>query len=114
LIPVAFVVDTPIVEPPDEPESYSLQSQPNPFVTYSDPETRILFRLKSPSNVEIAVYDILGRRIKTLTSAEYGPGESQVIWDGRNARGEAAASGHYICRMKTSSGETSRVIVLIR
>lgn len=113
-IPVLFIVDTASVEPP-EGFNFSLgQNKPSPFVAYSDPETRIPFRLEEPSHVEIAIFDILGRRIHTLTSANYGVGDAEVSWDGRDARGAHAASGHYICRMKTSSGESSRVIVLIR
>ena len=109
-----FIVDTQTVDPP-EGFNFSLgQSKPSPFVAYSDPETRIPFLLEEPSHVVIELFDILGRRIKTLTSASYGAGEAEVIWDGRDARGEPAASGHYICRMSTESGESSRVIVLIR
>lgn len=113
-IPVYFIVDTQTVDPP-EGFNFSLgQSKPSPFVAYSDPETRIPFLLEEPSHVVIELFDILGRRIKTLTSASYDAGEAEVIWDGRDARGEAVASGHYICRMTAEGGESSRVIVLIR
>ena len=113
-IPVVFIVDTQTVDPP-EGFNFSLgQSKPSPFVAYSDPETRIPFLLEEASHVEIAIFDILGRHIETLTSAQYSAGEAEVSWDGRTSRGDHAASGHYICRMRTSSGETSRMIVLIR
>lgn len=113
-VPVVFIVDTQTVDPP-EGFNFSLgQSKPSPFVAYSDPETRIPFLLEEPSHVVIELFDILGRRIKTLTSASYDAGEAEVVWDGRDALGKPAASGHYICRMSTASGESSRVIVLIR
>lgn len=113
-IPVLFIVDTASTGIP-EGFNFSLeQSRPSPFVAYSDPETKIPFLLEKPAHVEIAIYDILGRRIRTLTSEQYGEGEGSVFWDGRDARGEAAPSGQYICRMKAAGGESSRVIVLIR
>ena len=107
-------IGNPNIEPPEE-FNFSLgQNRPSPFAAYREPETSVPFVLAEASHVEIAVYDILGRRVATLTSEFYGVGEWSVVWDGRNARGEAAASGHYICRMATSRGESSRVIVLIR
>jgi hypothetical protein len=114
LVSVTFVVDTPIVETPQEEPATLMQNRPSPYVAYSDPETKIPFALKRPTHVEIAIYDILGRRIRTLVSREYGEGEASVIWDGRDAEGVTVASGRYICRMKTASGESSRMIVLIR
>lgn len=113
-VPVLFIVDTQTVDPP-EGFNFSLgQSKPSPFVASSDPETRIPFLLEEPSHVVIELFDILGRRVKTLTSSSYSAGEAEVVWDGRDARGKAVSSGHYICRMATESGESSRVIVLIR
>lgn len=114
VIPVLFIVDTASIRPP-EGFNFSLgQSRPSPFVAYSEPEAEIPFLLEEQSHVEIAIYDILGRRIRTLASSQYNAGEASVYWDGRDAHGAHAASGHYICRMKTDSGESSRVIVLIR
>ncbi len=114
LIPIAFTVDTAGTRPPAGFNFTLLQNRPNPFVAYSDPETVSPFLLEESDRVEIAIYDILGRRVRTFMSAQYDAGESSVIWDGRDSRGRVVASGHYICRMTTSAGESSRVIVLIR
>lgn len=114
LVPVLFVVDTQSADPPEGFNFALGQSRPSPYVAYNVPETKIPFLLEEPAHVEIKIFDILGREVRTLTSRQYQAGEASVIWDGRDTRGEDVASGHYICRMKTPSGELSRVIVLIR
>jgi hypothetical protein len=113
-IPVEFFVDTAGARPPDGFNFTLGQNRPSPFVAYRDPETRIPFLLEEASHVDIAVYDILGRNIRILASSQYGAGEASVFWDGRDGLGVDVASGHYICRMITSTGVQSRVIVLIR
>ncbi|HWO57645.1 MAG TPA: FlgD immunoglobulin-like domain containing protein [bacterium] len=114
LVPVVFTVDTATPEPPSGFDFRLLQSRPSPYVTYTDPETAIPFVLEEPAHVRIEIFDILGRPVRTLAAGEFGAGESSVVWDGRDARGRPVASGHYLCRMTTTQGEMSRVIVLIR
>ncbi len=114
VIPVLFTVDTAGARPPDGYNFTLGQNRPSPFVAYRVSETWIPFLLEEADLVEIAIYNILGRRIKTLTAGQYAEGEASVVWDGRDSDGEDVASGHYLCRMATSTGELSRVIVLIR
>ena len=56
------------------------QNYPNPF----NPSTTITYELKNSSYVELTVYDIMGRLIKTFQTAAQATGEYNILWDGRN------------------------------
>ena len=86
------------------------QNHPNPF----NPTTRIDFALDRPGTVELAVFDIAGRRVATLRDGELGAGEHSVTWDGRTDRGEAAASGLYLYVLQTPTDRLTRRMMLVR
>ncbi|MFQ5436323.1 MAG: right-handed parallel beta-helix repeat-containing protein, partial [Anaerolineae bacterium] len=64
------------------PERFGLQQNfPNPF----NPSTVIRFQLPAASSVSLIIYDLLGRRVRTLLSnAGYSAGHHQLTWDGRD------------------------------
>jgi protein-arginine kinase activator protein McsA len=76
---------------------YLGQNYPNPF----NPSTTITFGLPQASEVRIVVYDILGKAVATLTSGRFNAGSYTVTWNGRDAAGNAVASGTYMYRMET-------------
>ena len=83
---------------------------PNPF----NPETIITFSLNKEEPVSIIVYDIRGRRVKTLVDKDqFTAGEHRIIWDGTNERGEAVASGIYFYKMQTEGFSSVRKMSLI-
>jgi hypothetical protein len=87
------------------------QNVPNPF----NPSTEILFDVpRAGSRVTIAIYDVAGRRIRTLTSDVWTAGSHRVTWDGRDDGGAQVASGVYFYRMRAPSFDTTRKLVLIR
>jgi endonuclease I len=86
------------------------QNAPNPF----NPATSISFTLPAATNVRLLVYDVSGRLVCALADGEYGSGEHVVTWDGRNANGESAASGVYLCRMESAGRCAERKLVLVR
>jgi len=87
-------------EKPGVPQTFSLeQNFPNPF----NPTTTIRFAIQSAAMTEIAVYDILGRKVVTLTAEALTPGYYTVNWDGKNSGGSTAASGVYFVRMNTQA-----------
>jgi len=91
---------------------------PNPF----NPETVIKFRISHGSagtnQVRILVYNAFGQAIRRLVNENFGIGEHEVKWNGRNDRGEEVASGLYFYEMVLSnSRETfrqSRKMLLLR
>jgi len=77
---------------------------------------RAEFRLELPADtvVELAVYDLAGRRVATLLSGERTAGSHRVAWDGRRPDGGAAAGGIYFVRMRAGATEQTRKVVLVR
>ena len=86
------------------------QNHPNPF----NPSTTISFELPQTGQVELAVYALDGRRITTLLSGEMAAGPHQVIWNGRDDRGQQVASGTYFYRLQAGVQELTRRMVLIK
>jgi uncharacterized repeat protein (TIGR01451 family) len=79
------------------PENYSLsQNYPNPF----NPETTIEFGLPKPGFVEISIYDINGKLVRTLVSENKRAGNHWIKWDARDESGIGVSSGVYFYLMK--------------
>ena len=97
------------------PSRFSLsRNYPNPF----NPSTAIGFSIMRTSFTEIAVYDGIGRRVKTLVSETLPAGEFSAVWDGSDEKGSAAGSGPYFIRMTAENDVkdyfTVRKILLVR
>jgi flagellar hook assembly protein FlgD len=60
--------------------------------------------LAEASNVRIAVYDILGKRVKTLYNGFLAAGHHQLQWDGRDDSGTPAPTGIYVYRLNDKEG----------
>jgi hypothetical protein len=74
------------------------------------------FRVGAPvgMHVQLAVFDIAGRRVRTLLDGEIPAGEREVDWDGRGAGGEAVGGGIYFARLTSASGQRVARVVLLR
>jgi photosystem II stability/assembly factor-like uncharacterized protein len=73
-----------------------LAASPNPF----SGETTITFSLIERRKVEAAVFDVSGRRVRTLASEVLAAGAHRYTWDGKDSRGEVAAPGIYFARVR--------------
>ena len=92
---------------PSEPQL--LQNSPNPF----NPSTTIKFYIPNTSDVTIRIYDMLGREVTTLINQQATAGYHVVYWNGKDSRGEAAASGVYLYRLTAGSfSETKKMNLL--
>ena len=88
-----------------------LTSYPNPF----NPMTRISFTTRDNEPVTVAIYDLRGRKIRTLAhEAVYGPGLHILGWDGRDDEGQAQASGGYIVRVAGGDQIVNHKMLLAR
>jgi hypothetical protein len=74
------------------------------------------FAVETPTRtrVHLAIYDVLGRRVRTLLDEEVPPGRRELRWDGRGARGDAARSGVYFARLTSAAGQRVSRVVLLR
>ena len=84
-------------------------SRPNPCIS----TTSIDFRLPRAQKAELALFDLRGRRIRTLFSEVGAPGHHSVIWDGRDDVGQRAANGVYVYQLKTGDKTLSRRVILL-
>jgi len=87
------------------PDNFNLeQNFPNPF----NPVTKIKYSVLNNGYVKLAVYDIMGREIKTIVSENQKPGTYTVQFDGANL-----SSGTYFYRVETNSfTQTKKMIIL--
>lgn len=87
-------------------------ARPNPFGR----TTTISFdvRAPAPTRISLAVYDVAGRRVRTLLEGTVLPGTHDVTWDGRDERAHPVASGVYFCRLEQGGAVRSSKIVLLR
>ena len=67
-----------------------------------------------PTRVELAVFATDGRRVATLVDRMMDAGDKKATWDGRDDRGEPAASGVYFYRLKAGSRVLSKKMVLLK
>ncbi|MDX1699928.1 MAG: T9SS type A sorting domain-containing protein, partial [Melioribacteraceae bacterium] len=74
-----------------------LRNYPNPF----NPSTIIYYELPKSENIEIRIYDILGREVRTLFNNFHKAGTYTLEWNGRNDWNAPVAAGVYFCRLKT-------------
>ncbi len=107
----SFPPDVADVEATGVPSRHFLaQNSPNPFM----PETRITFGLPRAGEVDLAIYNIEGRKVATLASGMYEPGTYAVEWTGVDTAGRRVASGVYFYRLRTGSFDATRKMLLMK
>lgn len=79
------------------------QNHPNPF----NPSSTIWYELPEASNVTLVIYDLLGKEIRKWDMRRQA-GHSHIVWDGRNAQGEAVPAGVYIYTLRAKSRESDQ------
>ena len=84
---------------------------PNPF----NPMTTISYDLRERVPVTLAIFDVTGRRVKTLVNGEdTNAGRYEQVWDGRDETGRAVASGVYFYRLDAGGDTATRRMVLVK
>ena len=89
------------------PKNFALmQNYPNPFSlnsALSSEFTWIKYQIPEDQNVKIYIYNMLGRKVKTLVSNHKYAGYYQVPWNGRSDNGNFVSSGIYFCVMQSNN-----------
>jgi hypothetical protein len=83
----------------------SLSVYPNP----ADESLTVVFLLPGEGRIELAVYDLAGRRVASLDDGVRPAGRNDVRWDCADAQ-----PGVYLCVLKTAWGTLSRRLVIAR
>jgi hypothetical protein len=97
-------------DPEDDAAGLLGPSVPNPFT----PATTIHFTVPRAGAVDLGVYNVLGRRIRTLLTGDLSAGEHSRVWDGRDDLGAEAPPGIYFVRITQGEATESRRLVLVR
>jgi hypothetical protein len=93
------------------PASFDLRPNfPNPF----NSSTIVTFAVPSDGHATLAVYDMAGRKVRTLKEGYGRAGVWTSVWDGLDGLGSEAGSGIYLVRLETRDGAVARKILLIR
>jgi outer membrane protein assembly factor BamB len=101
-----FGFQTDINVPPAQlPYSINMKSYPNPF----NSSTTIEFTLPEESEIELAIYDILGRKIANLFTGQKEAGNFSFIWDAGDK-----PSGVYLASLKSKEYSKAVKILLLR
>jgi hypothetical protein len=110
---------SPLSVDPDAPDwtpyRYVLEASafPNPFagstaIHYVVPISRELCR------VQVRVFDLAGRLVRTLMDSPHAPGSYDVTWDGRSNEGRVVSSGVYYLRVQVGDWEATRSTLRVK
>jgi hypothetical protein len=96
---------------PAEPAELQLApASPNPFrVT-----TQFAYTLPRGGAVDLAVFDLQGRRIRSLALGSQGAGSHRVDWDGRDTAGRPVPNGPYFVRLYHDGRTTTEAVVRLK
>lgn len=91
----------------------SFCNYPNPFGTAARPVTKFVYYLEESSDIQIKIFTLTGDLVQAweYTKAAHpaqtsaGVHQDDVVWDGRNGRGEKVMNGIYLAYLKTEKGE---------
>ncbi|MGK9476562.1 FlgD immunoglobulin-like domain containing protein [Melioribacter sp. OK-6-Me] len=93
------------------PASFSLeQNYPNPF----NPTTIITYTLPEMSEVQIKIYDILGREVRNLINEVKSAGKHSILWDGKDNSGNRVNSGTYFYQIKAGNFVQTRKMLMVK
>jgi hypothetical protein len=109
-LPVAYVNDQPEDGTP-QTKDVALRAVPNPF----NPSTEIRFSLPRMGSVEVRIYDVGGRLVRSEAPGVLNAGDHAVTWNGVDQKGAPVGSGIYFVRLfldRAAIGETLKTSLL--
>lgn len=93
------------------PSTFQLdQNYPNPF----NPSTNLSYHIPRATNVQLNIYDVNGRKVKTLVNSPQQVGHYKVIWNGNDDANNRLASGVYMYQLKAGNVMLSKKMVLVK
>jgi hypothetical protein len=112
---VCVPIDCGLVSAPDVLESgvrvnRLYQNRPNPF----NPRTTLRFSVAARSKVELLIYDVSGRRVRSLVDQLVDPGLQQVVWDGTDDQDHNVSSGIYWSQLKVGDYVSSKKMIMLK
>lgn len=103
-------VFTGINEEDGDSDISSLRITSNPFSN----RVTVKFQIQARSSLNLFIYDINGRKIRTIFNGVKSSGAYSVIWDGRDDTGKKVSSGVYLLRFEANNYSALRKLLIIR
>jgi hypothetical protein len=93
------------------PDKFTLdQNYPNPF----NPITTLRYELPENGLVNITIYDMVGRQVKTLVNQRQDAGYRSIIWDATNDNGKPVSAGIYLYQIQAGGNMQTKKMVLLK
>ena len=93
------------------PEQFALHyNYPNPF----NPTTTISYDLPEQAQVTLSIYDLLGKKIKTLVNQSQDTGNKIVMWDGTDEVGRQVSAGVYLYHIQAGHFSRTRKMLFLK
>jgi hypothetical protein len=86
------------------------QNYPNPF----NPITTLRYDLPEQTHVNITVYDMLGRKVRTILNQQQDPGYKSLIWNATNDYGKPVSAGIYLYQIQAGEYMQTKKMVLLK
>ena len=83
---------------------------PNPF----NPETIIRYNLPENIFVNITIYDLLGKKVKTLVNQAHVAGPQSIVWNANDDYGERVGAGMYLYQIQAGEYISTKKMVLLK
>ena len=91
--------------------NYSIQQNyPNPF----NPITMLEFNIPLKCLVNITIYDLIGKKVKTLLNQTQNAGQRSIIWDATDDYGQPVSAGIYLYQIKAGQYVSTKKMVLLK
>ncbi len=90
--------------------AHLFQNFPNPF----SGNTAITYQVEENDQVQLRIYDVLGREVRSLIDASQAAGVHTVEWDGRDESGAAVTAGVYFYKLQIGDFTTSRQMIRVK
>jgi Subtilase family/MAM domain, meprin/A5/mu/FlgD Ig-like domain len=93
------------------PEKFVLKNAyPNPF----NPSVKIKFGLPVQTEVKVDIFDISGKKVKTLVNTNLDAGWHTMQWNGQNEQGQSVGSGLFIYRIRAGKIVKTQKLILLK
>ena len=93
------------------PQSFTLeQNYPNPF----NPSTTILYNLSSDELISFEIFNLNGKKIRTLVNEYQNSGPKKVIWYGDNNHGKQVPAGMYLYSLIAGDVKQTKKMLLVK
>lgn len=86
------------------------QNYPNPF----NPTTTIEYAIPQAGEVEVAIFDIQGRKVRELEKTVHNAGSYRIVWDSHDNNGRQVASGTYFYRVQFNGSQLVNKLLLLK